>query len=139
MDPLNVDDVEIANLQSKTHDEVAWSGGYFAYGGHDADRSCVITFSVPPGKRLGKHHDTAEETQFFLSGQGDLVRESGTTPVKPGDLVVLKIGEVHDLVNTGNEDLRVVAFFSDSEVSQIWEDDVWDPGDMKVTSSPNKG
>jgi quercetin dioxygenase-like cupin family protein len=48
-------------------------GGYFAYGGDGTDKSAVVCFAVPPGKRLGRHTDTAEETQFILSGSGDLL------------------------------------------------------------------
>ena len=72
MDPLNVDELATVSLTSSTSDDAAWVGGYFAYGGHDADASTVITFAVPPGKRLGKHVDTREETQFILAGEGDL-------------------------------------------------------------------
>src|SRR5829696_1796370 len=68
MDPLNVDDLGTVSLTSSASDDAAWIGGYFAYGGKDADKSTVIYFAVPTGKRLGKHVDTREETQFILGG-----------------------------------------------------------------------
>jgi hypothetical protein len=43
---------------------------------------------------------------------------------------------MHDLHNTGSEDLRVIGFFSAPQVEQHWTDEVWD-GD-KVTGSPNR-
>jgi quercetin dioxygenase-like cupin family protein len=46
-------------------------GGFFAYGGKGAEQSATIYFAVPPGDRLGKHVDTAEETQAILSGEGE--------------------------------------------------------------------
>jgi mannose-6-phosphate isomerase-like protein (cupin superfamily) len=84
----------------------------------------------------GRHTDTAEETQFFVSGSGDLLLDAGTKPVRAGDVIVLTEGTVHDLHNTGSEDLRVIGFFSAPSVEQHWTDEEW-PGAGKVTKSPN--
>jgi quercetin dioxygenase-like cupin family protein len=137
MDPINVDNVETAALNSSTSDDASWVGGYFAYGGKGADRSAVVYFAVPPGKRLGWHTDTAEETQFILSGSGELLLGEGSKPVRAGDVVVLTIGTGHDLRNTGAEDLRVVGFFAAPQVEQHWTKEVWEPGDLSVTGTPN--
>lgn len=137
MDPINVADVEITELTSSTSDDAAWKGGFFAYGGNGAERSTVISFAIPPGKRLGRHTDTAEETQFILAGEGVLLRERGDQPVRAGDVIVLAVGEAHDLRNTGTEDLHVIGFFASPHVQQHWSDEVWEPGDLRVTGSPN--
>lgn len=50
---------------------------------------------------------------------------------------MLAVGELHDLLNTGDEDLRVIGFFAAPEVQQHWSDEVWEPGDLTVTGSPN--
>lgn len=137
MDPVNVTDVETSELISSASGDAAWKGGFFAYGGNGAEESTVITFSIPPGKRLGRHTDTAEETQFIAGGEGDLLRDSGSQPIKAGDVVVLAIGEFHDLLNTGDEDLHVIGFFAAPKVQQHWSEEVWEPGDLTVTGSPN--
>jgi quercetin dioxygenase-like cupin family protein len=135
--PINVDDLETADLRSTSSPDAEWVGGYFAYGGSGAESSTVIYFAVPPGKRLGRHTDTAEETQFFLAGSGELLLDEGAKPVRAGDVIVLTEGTAHDLRNTGSEDLRVIGFFSAPSVSQHWTDEVW-PGDLTVTSSPSR-
>jgi mannose-6-phosphate isomerase-like protein (cupin superfamily) len=61
---------------------------------------------VPPGERLGKHVDTAEETQVLFSGEGELLLDDGAKPIRSGDFFVLPEGTSHDLRNTGSEDLR---------------------------------
>jgi quercetin dioxygenase-like cupin family protein len=137
MDPINISDIDNSELSSSTSDDAAWSGGFFAYGGNGAERSTVITFSIPPGKRLGRHTDTAEETQFILSGSGVLLRDSGDQPIRAGDVVVLGVGEAHDLHNTGKEDLRVIGFFAAPQVQQHWSEEIWEPGELTVTGSPN--
>lgn len=132
---LNVDAVETVSLSSSATDDAAWVGGYFAYGGSGSEQSTAIYFAIPPGKRLGRHYDTAEETQFFIGGSGELLLDGGAKPVRKGDLIVLTEGTTHDLHNTGTEDLRVIGFFSKPQVQQIWSEEVWDG--EKVTGSPN--
>lgn len=139
IEPENVNDLETASLKSTATDDAAWVGGYFAYGGSKAQQSCTIYFAIRPGARLGRHVDTAEETQSVLSGSGDLLTDEGAQPVKAGDVFVLNEGTAHDLRNTGTEDLRVLAFFSKPQVEQRWDVETWPPGDARVTGSPNRG
>lgn len=138
MDPINVDAVKTVELTSSTTKDAEWIGGFFAYGGSGSEQSTTIYFAVPPGKRLGRHTDTTEETQFILGGSGDLLLDAGPKPIKAGDVVVLTEGTFHDLHNTGSEDLRVIGFFSAPQVEQHWSEEVWEPGDLKVTGSPNR-
>lgn len=139
VEPVNVKDLETVTLRSTATDDAAWVGGYFSYSGKKSEQSCTIYFAIPPGERLGKHHDTAEETQYILSGSGDLLTDRGAQPIKPGDVFVLTEGTSHDLQNTGGEDLRVLAFFSKPQVEQHWDIETWPPDDTKVTGSPNRG
>ncbi len=139
VDPENVRDLQTVELHSTATEDAAWVGGYFSYGGSKAEQSCTIYFAVPAGSRLGKHVDTAEETQYILSGAGELLTDDGAQPIKAGDVFVLTEGTAHDLRNTGSEDLRVLAFFSKPQVEQHWEIETWPPGDTNVTGSPNRG
>mgnify|MGYP003541504623 CR=1 FL=1 len=43
-----------------------------------ADASASIYFAVSPGRRLGRHTDNAEETQFILAGEGELLLDELT-------------------------------------------------------------
>ncbi|MDX6654061.1 MAG: hypothetical protein QOH18_771 [Solirubrobacterales bacterium] len=139
MDVTNVSDLETTALKSGSSDEVAWVGGFFADGGKGAEQSATIYFAVPPGDRLGKHVDTAEETQLVFSGEGELLLDDETRQIKAGDVFVLTEGTSHDLRNTGSEDLRIIAFFSKPQVEQHWDTDTWPPDETKVTGSPNRG
>jgi quercetin dioxygenase-like cupin family protein len=137
MDPINIKDLDLSELTSSTSDDADWVGGFFAHGGAGAESSTVIHFSIPEGKRLGRHTDTAEETQFILEGEGELLRDSGNKPIRAGDVVVLAVGEAHDLQNTGSGSLKVIGFFSAPSVEQHWTSEVWQPGALTVTGSPS--
>ena len=138
MEPLNIDELDMFELTSSTTDDGYWQAGWFAYGGQGAEGSAILYFAIPPGKRLGHHIDGTEETLFILAGSGDLLLDEGTRPVRAGDLVVLKQGVSHDLRSTGSEDLRVIAFFNGPKAEQDWTKEVWEPGHLTVTTSPNR-
>jgi quercetin dioxygenase-like cupin family protein len=137
--PENVDELETVSLRSGATDDAAWIGGYFSYGGNKAEQSCTIYFAIPPGARLGKHVDTAEEVQYILSGSGELLTDEGSQPIRQGDVFTLTQGTSHDLRNTGSENLCVLAFFAKPQVEQHWDVETWPPDDTKVTGSPNRG
>jgi oxalate decarboxylase/phosphoglucose isomerase-like protein (cupin superfamily) len=75
--------------------------------------------------------------RFRFAHSDDLLLDEGSRPVKAGDVFVLTEGTMHDLHNTGSEDLRVIAFFAAPKVQQHWTKEVWEPGTLKVTGSPN--
>jgi hypothetical protein len=54
-------------------------------------------------------------------------------------VVVLTEGTFHDMRNTGSTDLRVLGFFPAPGVEQHWSDEVWQPGELTITGTPNIG
>jgi quercetin dioxygenase-like cupin family protein len=138
VNPVNVESLDTFELTSRTTEDAEWVGQFFAYGGSGAAQSTVIYFAMPPGKRLGRHTDTAEETQYVLSGTGELLLDEGSKAVRAGDVFVLGQGTAHDLRNTGSDDLRTIAFFSAPQVEQHWSEEVWEPGELTVTGTPNR-
>jgi quercetin dioxygenase-like cupin family protein len=136
MDPINIASLELGEVRAVDDDKVCWTGGFFSYGGSGSSASATIYFAIAPGKRLGRHTDTVEETQFIYKGRGEQRLDEGSHPVSAGDVVVLQEGVAHDLLNTGSEALEVIGFFFGPAVNQYW-DDVMLPANTRVTGSPN--
>src|SRR3954465_13249001 len=82
MQPLNVDQLQLGEVWGAEDASIHWKGGFFAYGGAGSEESATIYFAVEPGKRLGRHTDTTEETQLILSGNGELRLDSGAYAMK---------------------------------------------------------
>lgn len=117
---------------------VQWAGAFAAYGGHGTTQSSTIVYEIEPGHRLGWHTDATEETQYILAGTGELRMEGGVThQVKPGSVFVIPTPVRHDLVNTGNETLRAVAFFAAAMFTQQF-DNVMLPPNVHVLGTPNR-
>jgi mannose-6-phosphate isomerase-like protein (cupin superfamily) len=62
--------------------------------------------TVPVGGRTVAHyHRATEELYFFTAGRGRMTLAGDEREVAAGDCVVIPPGEVHALVNTGDEPL----------------------------------
>lgn len=114
---LNLDEVQLM--------ENAHGDAFFAKLGRIGPKigtktlGCMLTI-VPPGKRAFPFHahHVNEELFFVLSGTGTLRFGSETYPVRAGDVIASPPGgaEVaHQLINSGNEDLRYVAISTNAQ------------------------
>jgi quercetin dioxygenase-like cupin family protein len=116
---------------------VDWAGAFASCGGKGSTQSSTIVYEVEPGHRLGWHTDATEETQYIISGTGELRMESGTYPIGPGSVFVLPTNVRHDLANTGTETLRAVAFFAAAMFTQTF-DNVMLPPNTHTLGTPNR-
>lgn len=137
LDAINTGDLERLHVHSEADESVRWDGAFVSYGLHGSDQSTVIVFEIEPGGRLGWHTDQTEETQYIVSGTGQLQRDDGNFDVGPGSVFVLPTNVRHDLVNTGTETLRAVGFFAAAMFTQIF-DDVMQPVNGHVLGTPNR-
>ena len=124
-------------VQGQEDSTVNWAGAFATCGGHGASQSSTIVYEVEPGDRLGWHTDATEETQYIIAGTGELQMESGTYQVGPGSVFALPTNVRHDLVNTGSETLRAVAFFAAAMFTQTF-DNVMLPPKTHVLGTPNR-
>lgn len=137
LDPVNTGELQRVHVQGDGVDSVRWDGVFVSYGGHGAGQSTTIVFEIEPGGRLGWHTDQTEETQYIISGNGELQRDDGNYSVGPGSVFVVPTNVRHDLVNTGADTLRAVAFFSAAMFTQVF-DDVMQPVNGHVLGTPNR-
>jgi mannose-6-phosphate isomerase-like protein (cupin superfamily) len=65
-----------------------------------------------PGKETGGHsHGEAEEVYNFAEGNGEMLLGEKRFPVKKGDIVLIKKGLFHKVLNTGKTQLMFVCVF----------------------------
>ena len=70
----------------------------------------LMTNRLMPGSSVGFHqHTTSWEVYYFLSGTGTLNDNNNKIKVKPGDFHYCKLGDYHELINDGHEDLVFLA------------------------------
>jgi uncharacterized cupin superfamily protein len=89
---------------------------------------------VPPGKRafpFHRHH-VVDEMFFILSGTGEYRIGNRTLPLRAGDFVGAPAGgEPHQIINSGLEELRYLAFSTVGSVDLV---DYPDSGKIAVAA-----
>ena len=64
---------------------------------------------LPPGKSSRPHfHKVAEETYYGLSGAGHMTVGSESAVLRPGDACLIMPGEIHHIVNRGDDQLEFI-------------------------------
>lgn len=134
-----VDTGKMQRIKVRSSDDatIKWNASFATYGGHGADQSSTIVYEIEPGGHLGWHTDATEETQYIVSGSGELHTEEGNFPVGPGSVFVLPTNLRHDLANTGKEPLRAVAFFAAAMFTQDFDSEMLPPK-THILGTPNR-
>jgi quercetin dioxygenase-like cupin family protein len=130
-------DIKRIKVRSSDDATIKWDAVFATYGGHGADQSSTIVYEIEPGGHLGWHTDATEETQYIVSGVGELQTEEGNYPVGPDSVFVLPTNLRHDLANTGKDPLRAVAFFAAAMFTQDF-DSVMLPPKSHILGTPNR-
>ncbi|MDA0164068.1 cupin domain-containing protein [Solirubrobacter ginsenosidimutans] len=81
-----------------------------------AEHTAVVYFEVQPGDYLPTHTDSAEEVLYIVAGEGEARVGGERGRVRAGDLAVIPAMVPHGIANTGEEPLKVVGFFCESEI-----------------------
>ena len=98
----------LANIVQQTQDNTNFRKVLFT-----GTRSQLVIMSIPPGGEVGAEtHTYTEQTLFFLSGTGEAVLNGKTSPINPGDVVVVTPGTLHNFINTGSVPLKIYTVYA---------------------------
>ncbi len=71
---------------------------------------------IEPNAATPPHRHDCEEAVVVLDGEGTLILGGAESRFRSGDTVILPPNEVHQLINTGDAPLRLLAAFNMSPV-----------------------
>ena len=102
-------DIETATRENANYRSVAWTGKYLQ----------VTLMSIPPGESIGlEAHPDTDQFLRLDAGQGRVTMGpaeddlSFTQDVSDGWCVTVPAGTWHDVINTGDEDMRLYAIYA---------------------------
>lgn len=97
--------------------------------GEGTDRHSIAHVTVPPGKASLRHyHIGMEESYTILAGEARMEMDGETRMVGSGDAILIPERVHHKIVNTGDDDLRLLcacapAYSNDHTVFvETWKD-----------------
>jgi mannose-6-phosphate isomerase-like protein (cupin superfamily) len=78
--------------------------------------SQVVVMSIPPGGEIGEEvHGDVDQVLVFVTGSGAAILDGERSAVGPGWLVQVPAGTLHNIVNTGKDDLRLYTVYAPPE------------------------
>jgi len=65
------------------------------------------------GSRIPEHvHESSEEGMYIISGEGRLITDEGEEELRAGMAIYMPPGVKHSIINTGDEELKLVWVYS---------------------------
>ena len=108
----NVHELDLAEVRIEGDPTVGCKFAFPIYAATGAAASGVVYFEVAPGRRLGRHTDSAEEVILVLAGEAEAEVDGERGRLGPGGLALVPAMAPHDVRNVGAEPLRIVGFFA---------------------------
>lgn len=76
----------------------------------------LVLMTISPGEDIGKEvHEGTDQFFRVETGMGEVRIDGVTTPVKADDAFIIPAGASHNVVNTGEEPLRVYTIYGPPE------------------------
>ena len=100
-----IDDIEKLTKENNFFRKVLFTGKY----------SQLVVMSLKPGEEIGLEvHNNVD--QFFRvdEGEGEITIDGKKSQIKDGFAVVVPAGSEHNIVNTGDTDLKLYTIYSPS-------------------------
>ncbi|QYF86641.1 cupin domain-containing protein [Brevundimonas sp. PAMC22021] len=77
------------------------------------DEQCqIVMMSIEPGDDIGEETHDADQTTFFVAGEGQVVVDGSRSKVTPNHIVVIPKGALHNIINKGEEPLKLFTVYS---------------------------
>lgn len=73
----------------------------------------IVVMSIPPGEDIGEevHHDNDQILQL-VDGAGTVVLEGRSSDFRPGDLVLVPAGTLHNFITAGDRAMKIITAYS---------------------------
>ena len=101
-----VDDIEEATEQNDDFRRVLYTGAHLQ----------LVLMTLQPGEEIGEEtHDDRDQFFCFEEGEGEVMIDGTTHEVEDDFAVIVPAGARHNVINTGEEPLRLYTLYGPPE------------------------
>ena len=72
----------------------------------------IVMMSIEPGDDIGEETHDADQTTFFVAGEGQAVLDGHRTKCTANHLVIIPKGTKHNIINKGEEPLKLFTIYA---------------------------
>ena len=120
-------DAELSDSWVEGDESARWRSA----AGETGEGSGTSLLEVPPGCRLPRHTDSAEETIVVVDGTAAVTVGDEEGQVPAGGVALVPECAPHEVRNAGDDALRFVAVYASNDVVTTYEQPIQPSGDNK--------
>jgi mannose-6-phosphate isomerase-like protein (cupin superfamily) len=72
----------------------------------------IVLMNIPEGEEIGMETHPADQTTFFVSGEGSAVIDGHSAKVAANRLIVIPKGAEHNIINKGRGPLKLYSVYA---------------------------
>lgn len=72
----------------------------------------VVLMSLEPGEEIGMETHRADQTTFFVAGEGQAIVDGAHNKVGPNHMIIIPQGAEHNIINKGSEPLKLFSVYA---------------------------
>ena len=72
----------------------------------------IVLMSLKPGEDIGEETHRADQTTYFVAGNGSAVLDGRSTKVAANHMIVIPQGTRHNIVNKGTRQLKLFSVYA---------------------------
>lgn len=72
----------------------------------------IVLMSIPAGEDIGMETHRADQTTYFVAGEGSAVVDGHSTKVTPNHMIVIPKGAEHNIINKGSGALKLFSVYA---------------------------
>lgn len=72
----------------------------------------IVLMHLEPGEDIGEETHDADQTTYFVAGEGQAVVDGSRTKVSPNHMIVIPKGAKHNIINKGEEPLKLFSVYA---------------------------
>lgn len=92
--------------------EAAGKNTFFQKEAYRDDNIQIVMMHLAPGEDIGEETHEADQTTYFVSGEGQVVIDGHRSKVVPNHLVVIPQGAKHNIINKGEVPLKLFSVYA---------------------------
>lgn len=102
----------MATVFSEDMFKLANSNDYFQKEVYLDSRIQIVMMSIPPGEDIGEETHKADQSTFFVSGEGTAVVDGHKSKAAMHRMVVIPQGANHNIINNGKQPLKLFSVYA---------------------------
>lgn len=100
----------VTNIEKETRENTDYRRVLYT-----AKSSQLVLMNLAPGEEIGKETHHLDQFLRFEEGEGKVILDDVEHDVHDGDAVVVPQGTKHNVINTGNTNLKLYSLYSPPE------------------------